>query len=181
MGYDSLYFTRIDYEDLEARTAAHTRQLLWRGSDLDSSPANSIWTVVMPGFRFYEAPEGFCWELNWWCRDPPIMDGDGALLDENNVDERVDAFLAYVDGVVRATHWSRCTRHTARVDCALQIPDDEDTCSLTTLRRRRATRQATCSCKWATTSRTDTRAPGSPIWTASSNTSTSACVSQFLL
>ena len=100
MGYDSLYFTRIDYQDKEARTAAHTRQLLWRCSDLDSTPANSIWTVVMPGWQYYEAPAGFCWELNWWCRDPPIMDGDGALLDENNVDERVDAFLAYVDSVV---------------------------------------------------------------------------------
>ena len=95
MGYDAFYFARIDYEDMEARAKAHTKQLLWRGSDLDASPASSIWTVVLPAH--YSAPQGFCWELNV-CRDPPIM--DDPLLDENNVDQRVDAFLAAVDNMV---------------------------------------------------------------------------------
>ena len=99
MGYDAFYFARIDYQDMEARAKAHTKQLLWRGSDLDASPANSIWTVVLPGTDLYLPPDGFLWELySDRTTDPPIM--DDPLLDENNVAERVDAFLAAVNNMV---------------------------------------------------------------------------------
>ena len=100
MGYDSFHLNRIDYEDMAARTASRTLQLIWRGSDLDTTPAKSIWTNVMDGYNF---PWGFCYEQSFvegstYCADPPIM--DDPLLEDNNVKDRVDTFLAYVDGAV---------------------------------------------------------------------------------
>ena len=96
MGYDSFQFSRIDYEDMAARIASRTLQVLWRGSDLETTPANSIWTNVMDDPEGYSFPGGFGWEIGMG--DPPIMDDQ--LLDENNVKERVDAFLAYIDRMV---------------------------------------------------------------------------------
>ena len=49
-------------------------------------------------------PGGFCYEQtvvvgSTYCADPPIM--DDPLLEDNNVKERVDTFLGYIDRVVR--------------------------------------------------------------------------------
>lgn len=98
MGYDSFQFSRIDYQDMAARKASRTLQMLWRASDLETTPANTIWTNVMDDPEGYSYPGGFSWEIPW-SADPPIM--DDPLLDENNVKDRVDAFLAYIDRVVR--------------------------------------------------------------------------------
>ena len=104
MGYDSLHFNRIDYQDMGARIASRTLQLMWRGSDLETTPSNSIWTNVMDDPEGYTMPGGFCYEQtvvvgSTYCADPPIM--DDPLLEDNNVKERVDTFLGYIDRVVR--------------------------------------------------------------------------------
>ena len=104
MGYDSFQFSRIDYQDMSRRIGSRTLQMLWRGSDLDTTPANSIWTNVMDDPEGYSIPVGFCWDLDpLWAgpcarTDSAIM--DDPLLDDNNVKERVDEFLDYIDRVV---------------------------------------------------------------------------------
>ena len=85
MGYDGLFFARIDYKDKEERKKSRQLQMMWEGGE-DSE----IFTGVFD--THYSAPTGFCWDI--LCTDEPVK--DDPLLDESNVDEVVDRFVAYV-------------------------------------------------------------------------------------
>ncbi|KAF6169657.1 hypothetical protein GIB67_004049 [Kingdonia uniflora] len=87
MGFDSLFFARIDYQDRTKRKDEKNLEVVWRGSkSLGSS--SQIFTGVFP--RHYDPPDGFVFELN--DVSPPVQD-DVSLFDYN-VQERVNDFVA---------------------------------------------------------------------------------------
>ncbi|KAK2968814.1 hypothetical protein RJ640_028207 [Escallonia rubra] len=87
LGFDSLYFARIDYQDRAKRINEKTLEVVWQGSKSLGSSAQ-IFTGIFP--RHYDPPDGFTFEIN--DESPPIQ--DDALLFDYNVQERVNDFVA---------------------------------------------------------------------------------------
>ncbi|ULT82208.1 hypothetical protein L3Y34_011880 [Caenorhabditis briggsae] len=88
MNYTSLYFARIHYLEKEVRLKNKTLEFNWKASD-------DIESEIFTGAFFndnYGPPEGFCWDS--LCGDDPIMDNEE--LEEYNVKEKVDDFVAHV-------------------------------------------------------------------------------------
>ncbi|XP_022774192.1 alpha-mannosidase At3g26720-like isoform X2 [Durio zibethinus] len=87
IGFDSLFFARIDYQDRAKRLKEKTLEVVWQGSkSLGSS--SQIFTGIFP--RHYDPPDGFTFEIN--DVSPPIQ--DDVLLFDYNVQERVNEFVA---------------------------------------------------------------------------------------
>ncbi|KAK8644092.1 hypothetical protein V6N13_123408 [Hibiscus sabdariffa] len=87
LGFDSLFFARIDYQDRAKRLKEKTLEVVWQGSkSLGSS--SQIFTGIFP--RHYDPPDGFTFEIN--DVSPPIQ--DDVLLFDYNVQERVNDFVA---------------------------------------------------------------------------------------
>eukprot|EP00257_Ricinus_communis_P013468 XP_015570900.1 alpha-mannosidase At3g26720 [Ricinus communis] len=87
LGFDSLFFARIDYQDRAKRLKEKTLEVIWQGStSLGSS--SQIFTGIFP--RHYDPPDGFTFEVN--DVSPPIQ--DDVLLFDYNVQERVNDFVA---------------------------------------------------------------------------------------
>ncbi|KAI4339645.1 hypothetical protein MLD38_024562 [Melastoma candidum] len=88
LGFDSLYFGRIDYQDLAKRKDEKSLEVVWRGSKSLGSSAQ-IFAGAFP--HHYEPPPGgFYYEVD---ADSPVIQDDINLFDYN-VQERVDAFVA---------------------------------------------------------------------------------------
>lgn len=87
LGFDSLYFARIDYQDRAKRKDEKALEVIWRGSRSLSS-SSQIFTGIFP--IHYDPPDGFTFEIN--DVSPPIQDDD--LLFDYNVEERVNDFVA---------------------------------------------------------------------------------------
>ncbi|KAL8557426.1 hypothetical protein ACS0TY_004737 [Phlomoides rotata] len=87
MGFDSLYFARIDYQDRAKRRNDKTLEVIWQGSRSLSS-SSQIFTGIFP--VHYDPPDGFTFEIN--DVSDPIQDDD--LLFNYNVQQRVDDFVA---------------------------------------------------------------------------------------
>uniref|UniRef100_A0A2N9E182 Alpha-mannosidase n=1 Tax=Fagus sylvatica TaxID=28930 RepID=A0A2N9E182_FAGSY len=100
LGFDSLFFARIDYQDRAKRLNDKSLEIVWRGSkSLGSS--SQIFTGIFP--RHYDPPDGFTFEIN--DVSPPIQ--DDILLFDYNVQERVNDFVAAAlaqDGRVNALY-----------------------------------------------------------------------------
>ncbi|KAJ4729554.1 Alpha-mannosidase [Melia azedarach] len=87
LGFDSLFFARIDYQDRAKRLKEKNLEVIWRGSkSLGSS--SQIFTGIFA--RHYDPPDGFTFEIN--DVSPPIQ--DDILLFDYNVEERVNDFVA---------------------------------------------------------------------------------------
>ncbi|KAK9271505.1 hypothetical protein L1049_001864 [Liquidambar formosana] len=104
LGFDSLFFARIDYQDRAKRKDEKSLEVVWRGSkSLGSS--SQIFTGIFP--RHYDPPDGFTFEIN--DISPPIQ--DDILLFDYNVQERVDDFVAAAvsqANVTRTNHIMWC-------------------------------------------------------------------------
>ncbi|GLT27153.1 hypothetical protein SLA2020_021770 [Shorea laevis] len=104
LGFDSLFFARIDYQDRAKRLRDKTLEVVWRGSkSLGSS--SQIFTGIFP--RHYDPPDGFTFEIN--DVSPPIQ--DDPLLFDYNVQERVNDFVAAAmaqANVTRTNHIMWC-------------------------------------------------------------------------
>ncbi|GLT81598.1 hypothetical protein SLE2022_000390 [Rubroshorea leprosula] len=104
LGFDSLFFARIDYQDRAKRLQDKTLEVVWRGSkSLGSS--SQIFTGIFP--RHYDPPDGFTFEIN--DVSPPIQ--DDPLLFDYNVQERVNDFVAAAmaqANVTRTNHIMWC-------------------------------------------------------------------------
>lgn len=86
LGFDSLYFARIDYQDRAKRKDEKTLEVIWRGSKSLGS-TSQIFTGIFP--RHYDPPDGFTFEIN--DVSPPIQ--DDAMMFDYNVQERVNDFV----------------------------------------------------------------------------------------
>ncbi|XP_044502294.1 probable alpha-mannosidase At5g13980 [Mangifera indica] len=88
VGFDSLFFGRIDYQDRTKRKNEKSLELVWQGSKNYGSSAQ-IFAGAFP--KNYEPPPGgFYFEVN---DDSPIVQDDINLFDYN-VQDRVNDFVA---------------------------------------------------------------------------------------
>ncbi|XP_021762462.1 alpha-mannosidase At3g26720-like isoform X2 [Chenopodium quinoa] len=87
VGFDSLYFARIDYQDRAKRKDKKALEVVWRGSRTLGS-TSQIFTGIFP--RHYNPPDGFQFEVN----DVSTPIQDDPLLFDYNVQERVNDFVA---------------------------------------------------------------------------------------
>ncbi|XP_038568639.1 LOW QUALITY PROTEIN: lysosomal alpha-mannosidase [Micropterus salmoides] len=87
MGYDGLFFGRLDYQDRARRMSKREQELLWRASDSLTAPVADLFTGILP--NGYNPPTGFCWDQ--FCDDPPIRDDPD--LEDYNVDDVVKRFI----------------------------------------------------------------------------------------
>ncbi|XP_022736308.1 probable alpha-mannosidase At5g13980 isoform X1 [Durio zibethinus] len=87
VGFDSLFFARIDYQDRAKRKDEKSLEVVWRGSKSLGSSAQ-IFAGAFP--ENYEPPSNFYYEVN---DDSPIVQDNMELFDYN-VPERVNEFVA---------------------------------------------------------------------------------------
>ncbi|XP_035819972.1 alpha-mannosidase isoform X4 [Zea mays] len=88
LGFDSVHFARIDYQDRATRKANKGLEVIWRGSRPVGS-SSQIFTNVFP--VHYSAPVGFSFEV---LAENVIPVQDDMSLFDYNVQERVDDFVA---------------------------------------------------------------------------------------
>ncbi|XP_077246592.1 alpha-mannosidase-like isoform X2 [Tasmannia lanceolata] len=86
LGFDALYFARIDYQDRAKRKVDKSLEVIWRGSKTFGS-SSQIFTGAFP--VHYNPPTGFSFELN----DGSAPVQDDTLLYDYNVEQRVNDFI----------------------------------------------------------------------------------------
>lgn len=89
MGFDGLFFGRLDYQDKDERLMTQKSEMIWHGSE-NLGEKSDLFTGAL--YNQYQAPSGFCFDI--LCADQPIIDGKHSP--DNNVKEKVDKFLDYV-------------------------------------------------------------------------------------
>ena len=87
MGFDGLFFGRLDWRDKETRESNLTMETLWNAGYYKN---DELFTGVL--YNYYSPPPGFCWDM--LCNDEPMM--DNPELHDYNVESRVQGFLDYV-------------------------------------------------------------------------------------
>ncbi|CAF1321855.1 unnamed protein product [Rotaria sp. Silwood1] len=86
MGFDGLFFGRVDFQDYAERNKTKRMEMIWKGS-ANLGAESWLFTGILP--RVYTAPQSFCFDYR--CHDEPIKD-DPHLYDYD-VPERVQAFI----------------------------------------------------------------------------------------
>ncbi|PKA54015.1 alpha-mannosidase [Apostasia shenzhenica] len=86
LGFDSVFFARIDYQDRAKRKADKSLEAIWRGSRT-FGPSSQIFAGAFP--VHYGPPNGFHFEVN----DYSLPVQDNPLFYDYNVDERVNDFI----------------------------------------------------------------------------------------
>ncbi|KAM0950051.1 putative alpha-mannosidase [Dioscorea sansibarensis] len=87
LGFDSVHFARIDYQDRRKRSVDKSLEVVWRGSKTFGS-SSQIFAGAFP--IHYGPPEGFHFEVN----DDAAPVQDDPLLFDYNVEQRVNDFIA---------------------------------------------------------------------------------------
>ena len=67
MGFDGLFFGRVDFQDKAERSTTKTMEMLWKGS-VNLGEQSWLFSGILP--RVYEAPQSFCFDI--FCQDEPI-------------------------------------------------------------------------------------------------------------
>ncbi|KAG8388157.1 hypothetical protein BUALT_Bualt02G0096700 [Buddleja alternifolia] len=88
VGFDALYFGRIDYQDRAKRRGDKSLEVVWQGSKSRGSSSQIFAGAFYAGN--YEPPTSFYFEVN---DDSPVVQ-DNINLFDYNVKERVDDFVA---------------------------------------------------------------------------------------
>ncbi|KAF8035455.1 hypothetical protein BT93_C1470 [Corymbia citriodora subsp. variegata] len=96
VGFDSLHFARIDYQDRAKRKNDKSLEVIWRGSKTFGS-SSQIFTNVFPDH--YGPPEGFSFEVSGDFE--PVQ--DNPLLYDYNVEIRVNDFITVAMTQVNVT------------------------------------------------------------------------------
>ncbi|XP_030240027.1 lysosomal alpha-mannosidase isoform X2 [Drosophila navojoa] len=89
MGFDGMFFGRLDYQDKDERLMTQKAEMIWHGSENLDDKAD-LFTGAL--YNNYQAPSGFCFDI--LCADQPIIDGKHSP--DNNVKERIDSFFEFV-------------------------------------------------------------------------------------
>ncbi|XWS45559.1 hypothetical protein CRYUN_Cryun15aG0146900 [Craigia yunnanensis] len=86
LGFDSVHFARIDYQDRAQRKNDKTLEVIWRGSKTFGSSSQ----IFANGFPVhYSPPDGFHFEVD----DDSVPVQDNPLLFDYNVEERINDFI----------------------------------------------------------------------------------------
>ncbi|XP_076907338.1 alpha-mannosidase-like isoform X2 [Bidens hawaiensis] len=86
LGFESIHFARIDYQDRAKRKDDKSLEVVWRGSNTFGS-SSQIFANAFP--RHYSAPDGFNFEVSGDFE--PVQ--DNPLLFDMNVQKRVNDFI----------------------------------------------------------------------------------------
>ena len=97
MGFNGLYFWRIDYQDKINRLANNTCEMVWDPTAGTGSPSG-IFTHVL--YHNYGWPAGYCFDVR--CSDDPIM--DDPRLENYNADWKAAGLVSYLHE--RASHYN---------------------------------------------------------------------------
>ncbi|GFS35795.1 glycosyl hydrolase family 38 protein [Actinidia rufa] len=100
LGFDSVHFARIDYQDRAKRREDKSLEVIWRGSRTFGS-SSQIFTNAFP--VHFSPPMGFGFEVD----DDSICVQDNPLLCDYNVEQRVNDFINAAVGqadVTRTNH-----------------------------------------------------------------------------
>lgn len=93
VGFEALFFGRIDYQDRAKRMDEKSMEFIWRGSK--SQADAEVFTGAFSDGN-YAPPKGFCIDTNCpYCKDDPIV--SNPLLETYNLDEKVQLFI---DGIL---------------------------------------------------------------------------------
>lgn len=91
VGFDALYFGRIDYQDRAKRMKEKRMEFVWEGSYSNPSSDTEVFTGAFTSGN-YGPPEGFCFDSSCvYCRDDPIV--DDKLLETYNMEVKAQAFI----------------------------------------------------------------------------------------
>ncbi|XP_017042898.2 lysosomal alpha-mannosidase isoform X1 [Drosophila ficusphila] len=88
MGFDGMFFGRLDYQDKDERLMTKNAEMIWHGSANLGEEADLFSGAL---YNNYQAPDGFCFDI--LCSDAPIIDGKHSP--DNNVKEKIDSFLDF--------------------------------------------------------------------------------------
>lgn len=86
VGFDGLFFGRIDYQDRVNRLVNKELEMIWSASP-SYGPSNYVFAGAMNG---YGSPSGLCWDRG--CSDTDDIQSD-PRLDDMNVQEFVDRII----------------------------------------------------------------------------------------
>ncbi|XP_050536748.1 lysosomal alpha-mannosidase-like [Daktulosphaira vitifoliae] len=95
LGYDGLFFARLDYEDKKQRLNKKTAEMIWQSSPNLGSSAD-LFTHVL--YNYYFAPDGFCFDVV--CGIDPIV--DDIKSPAYNVEKKASELLDFVRTQQRA-------------------------------------------------------------------------------
>ncbi|CAH0775454.1 unnamed protein product [Bemisia tabaci] len=95
MGYNGVFFGRIDQQDFETREGRREMEMMWR-PDTSTGEEGELFTGIL--FNLYQPPPGFCWDT--YCDDEPIM--DNPKLHGYNVDAKINQFIKHIDAYSHA-------------------------------------------------------------------------------
>ncbi|KAH6760034.1 Glycosyl hydrolase family 38 protein [Perilla frutescens var. frutescens] len=87
LGFDSIHFARIDYQDRAKRKGDKSLEVIWQGSRT-FGPSSQIFANAFP--VHYSPPDGFHFEVDDFF--DPVQ--DNPLLFDFNVEQRVNDFIA---------------------------------------------------------------------------------------
>ncbi|CAG7723264.1 unnamed protein product [Allacma fusca] len=87
MGFDGLFFGRLDYQDKFYRRVGKNMETIWSGSP--NNLGKDSWLFSGALFNGYNPPDGYCFDI--FCGDDPIND-DPKLLGYN-LDKKVEDFI----------------------------------------------------------------------------------------
>ncbi|KAI5069723.1 hypothetical protein GOP47_0016024 [Adiantum capillus-veneris] len=96
LGFNGMFFARIDYQDKLKRLNESTMEMVWQASRTFGDSAQ-IFTGAF--YDFYYPPDGFNFDFESF--DTPIQ--DDPLLFDFNVQERVEDFVTYAE--TQASHF----------------------------------------------------------------------------
>ncbi|XP_053673280.1 lysosomal alpha-mannosidase-like [Anopheles nili] len=89
MGYDGVFFARLDYQDKTHRMQTKTMETIWRSSsNLEDS---ELFTSAL--YNHYSAPPGYCFDV--LCNDDPMIDDSEST--DYNVKAKTDTFIAWLE------------------------------------------------------------------------------------
>jgi alpha-mannosidase len=89
VGFDALFFGRIDYQDRAKRKNERALEFIWKGSKSQSDA--EVFTGAFSDGN-YAPPEGFCIDTNCpYCKDDPVV--SDPLLETYNLDEKIQLFI----------------------------------------------------------------------------------------
>ncbi|XP_026271901.1 lysosomal alpha-mannosidase isoform X2 [Frankliniella occidentalis] len=88
MGYDGLFFGRLDYQDKLHRLGAKNGEMIWKGSANLGKQAE-LFTGVL--YNTYSPPPGFCFDV--LCADEPIIDDKKSP--DYNLETKAADFLSF--------------------------------------------------------------------------------------
>ncbi|KAG5881082.1 hypothetical protein JTB14_034142 [Gonioctena quinquepunctata] len=88
MGYDGVFFSRLDHDDEKQRKKERTLDFAWQGS---TSLEESIIFGSIFGY-LYNPPKGYCWDIE--CGDQQIVDNPKSP--NYNIQRKVDGFMEII-------------------------------------------------------------------------------------